>query len=54
MIATLKNGAFGTLEVSKVATGSNDDLTLEIHGEKGSIRFNLMDPNFLEYYSTDV
>ena len=23
---------------------------LEIHGEKGSIKFDLMDPNFLEFY----
>ena len=53
MVATLKNGAYGTLEVSKIVTGSNDDLTLEIHGEKGSVRFNLMDPNFLEYYSLE-
>ena len=53
MIATLKCGAYGTLEVSKIATGSNDDLTFEIHGEKGSIKFNLMDPNFLDYYSTE-
>lgn len=53
MIATLKCGAYGTLEVSKITTGANDDLTLEIHGERGSIRFNLMDPNFLEYYSTE-
>ena len=50
MIATLKNGAVGTLEVSKIATGSNDDFTLEVHGERGSIKFDLMDPNFLEFY----
>lgn len=53
MIATLKCGAYGTIEVSKITTGSNDDLTFEIHGDKGSIKFNLMDPNFLEYYSTE-
>ncbi|MBO5312445.1 MAG: Gfo/Idh/MocA family oxidoreductase [Clostridia bacterium] len=50
MIATLKNGAVGTVEVSKIVTGANDDLTLELHGEKGSIRFSLMDLNFLELY----
>ena len=50
MIATLKNGAHGTIEVSKVATGTNDDLRFEIHGEKGAISFDLMQPNYLEFY----
>ncbi len=50
MLATLKNGAHGTVEVSKITTGANDDLRLEIHGEKGSIAFDLMQPNFLEFY----
>ena len=50
MIATLKNGAVGTFEISKITTGANDDLVLEIHGEKGSIKFDLMDPNFLGFY----
>lgn len=49
-IATLKCGAVGAIEASKIVTGSNDDLLLEIHGDRGSIRFNLMDPNFLEFY----
>ena len=51
MLATLKNGAVGNITVSKITTGSNDDLTLEIHGEQGSIRFDLMNPNFLGFYS---
>lgn len=54
MIGTLENGAIGTLEVSKLTTGANDDLTLEIHGEKGSIKFDLMNPNFLEYYDCNL
>ncbi len=54
MIATLENGAVGTLEVSKITTGANDDFTLEIHGEKGSIKFDLMDPNFLGFYDASA
>ena len=54
MIATLKNGAVGTFEISKITTGANDDLVFEIHGEKGSIKFDLMDPNFLYYYDCTV
>ncbi|MBQ7907631.1 MAG: Gfo/Idh/MocA family oxidoreductase [Clostridia bacterium] len=50
ILATLKNDAACTIEVSKITTGANDDLTLEIHGVEGSLRFNLMDPNFLEVY----
>lgn len=50
MIATLKGGGVGTFEISKITTGANDDLVFEIHGELGSIKFDLMNPNFLEYY----
>ena len=52
MIATLACGAVGTIEVSKIALGANDELTLEIRGEDGSLRFNLMDLNYLEFYSS--
>ena len=54
MLATLKNGAHGTIEVSKITTGANDDLRFEIHGEKGSISFDLMQPNYLEYYDASL
>lgn len=53
MIATLKCGAVGTMTVSKITLGSNDDLKIEINGEKGCIRFDLMNPNFLELYTVD-
>ena len=50
MIAELECGAVGTIEASKIAVGANDDLTLEVYGTDGSIRFNLMDPNYLYFY----
>ena len=53
IIATLKGGAVGTVTVSKITLGSNDDLKIEINGEKGCIRFDLMNPNFLELYTVD-
>ncbi len=53
MIATLENGAHGTIEISKITTGANDDLRFEIHGENGSIAFDLMELNFLDFYSVD-
>ena len=48
----MENGLIGTMEASKVATGANDEIRIEIHGDKGSIRFNSMQPNYLEVYDT--
>jgi len=49
------DGTPGIIEASKIATGSEDELRFEIHGEKGALRFNLMDANWLEFYDqTDV
>ena len=50
MLLRARDGALGTVEASKIATGANDELRVEIHGEKGAMRFNLMDPNWLEVY----
>lgn len=54
MLAKLKNGATGTIRASKIAGGANDDLTFEIYGEKGSLRFSLMQPNFLQFYDNTL
>lgn len=54
MTAVLKNGACGTLTASKLAMGTNDDLHLEIMGEKGALRFSLMEPNWLYYYDASA
>ncbi|MFW6162576.1 MAG: Gfo/Idh/MocA family protein, partial [Planctomycetota bacterium] len=43
-------GALGTIEASRLATGTNDDLTFAIHGAQGALRFDLMDPNWLHAY----
>ena len=48
--AQLKSGAIGTIEANKLATGTNSDLTFEIYGEKGALRFSMMQPNYLEFY----
>lgn len=50
VIARLKNGGLGTVDVSRIAIGTNDDLEIEIYGDKGAIKFNLMDPNYLYFY----
>lgn len=50
MMARLTNGALGSIEASKIATGTEDELRFEIHGDMGGLRFNLMDTNVLEVY----
>ena len=54
MLLRKSDGAFGTLDVSKIATGAEDELRFEIHGRDGAIRFNLMRPNVLEAYDGRV
>lgn len=48
--ARMKDGAIGTIEVSRFATGTLDDLKIEVYGENGAFSFDLMDPNFLYFY----
>ena len=43
-------GAVGTITASKLATGANSDLSIEIYGEKGALKYSLMQPNYLEFY----
>ena len=40
----------GSLEVSRCATGTEDELRMELHGSRGALAFNLMDPNWLHAY----
>jgi predicted dehydrogenase len=54
MLARLRNGALGTLEASKIATGSEDEVRFEIHGSRGALRYNGMDPHHLEVYDATV
>jgi predicted dehydrogenase len=46
----MKNGMIGTVEVSKVMAGTNDDLNYELYGTAGTIRYEMMNPNFLHVY----
>ncbi|NOZ21777.1 MAG: Gfo/Idh/MocA family oxidoreductase [Planctomycetes bacterium] len=52
MTVRMKSGAVGTVESWRLATGTNDEMRFEIHGEMGALRFNLMEPNWL--YAFDV
>ncbi|MBQ3761565.1 MAG: Gfo/Idh/MocA family oxidoreductase [Clostridia bacterium] len=50
----LKNGALGSCEASKIATGTNDELSFEIYADRGSLRFNLMEPGWLYYFDNTL
>ena len=43
-------GAVGTITTSKLTQGANDELTFSVNGERGSLSFSLMDPNYLNFY----
>ncbi len=46
----MASGGRGFIEASRFATGTQDGFTFEIYGENGSLKFNMMDPNFLYAY----
>ncbi len=47
IIFRFKNGALGSADLSRVATGAEDEMRFEIHGQNGALAFNLMQPNEL-------
>ncbi|MCY0899838.1 MAG: Gfo/Idh/MocA family oxidoreductase [Firmicutes bacterium] len=53
VLAHLRNGAVGVFEATRFATGHKNGLQLEIHGERGSLRFNQERMNELEFYSVE-
>ena len=44
----------GVLEATKLANGAEDELSVEISGERGAIRFSLMDSHYLDFFSLDA
>lgn len=53
-LATLENGAIGTIIASKIATGTEDEITLEIRGTKGALRLEPMNLQQLFYYDQNA
>src|SRR5688572_3272493 len=53
-LARFKGGAVASFEASRLATGNQNKNGLEINGDKGSIRFNFEDMNYLEFYDATV
>lgn len=50
LLCVTEGNAHGVISVSKVHQGVNDDLSFEVSGERGAIRFSLMEPNWLYFY----
>ncbi len=53
-LVEFENGAIGTLEATRFATGRKNHNTFEINGSKGSISFNLERLNEIEVYLNDA
>lgn len=53
IMARFANGTFGTFEASRFATGNRNKNTFEINGEKGSLRWDMENMNFLDVYFTE-
>lgn len=49
-LARFAKGAVASFEATRLATGNQNKNGLEINGDKGSIRFNFEDMNYLEFY----
>jgi len=49
-LARFKKGAIASFECSRLATGYKNRNGFEIHGEKGALRFNFEDMNYLDFY----
>ena len=50
----LPGGALGSIEASKIATGANDELTIEVRGDKGALVWDLMQPNYVRFYDNTL
>lgn len=54
LLVRLTGGATGVVEASKLATGTEDEVRVEIHGSRGALRFNGMNPHFLEIFDASA
>ncbi len=50
MMLRLKSGAVGTVDVSKIATGTDDELNLSIYLTGGAIRYSSLTGDYLDVY----
>ncbi len=53
-IARMKNGALATFEATRLSTGYKNANRIEIHGDKGAVRFNFERMNELDFYDATL
>jgi predicted dehydrogenase len=53
-LARMSGGGVASFEAARQATGNQNNNGLEINGEKGAIRFNFEDMNWLEFYDATL
>lgn len=53
-LARFKGGAVASFEATRFATGNQNKNGVEINGEKGSVRFNFEDMNYLDFYDATL
>jgi predicted dehydrogenase len=51
LLARMQSGALGMIEATKLASGTEDELRVEIHGSQGAVAFRGMDPHHLEFHN---
>lgn len=49
-LAEFKNGSIGTFESTRYARGRKNFNTFELNGDRGSVYFDLEDPQYLQYF----
>ncbi|MDB5303265.1 MAG: afr 1 [Phycisphaerales bacterium] len=53
-LARFSRGALASFESTRLATGNQNRNEIEINGDKGAIRFNFEDMNYLEFYDATL
>ena len=54
MMLEMPNGAVGTVTASKITTGAEDELSFELYGDRGAIRWRLMEADYVEFYDNTL
>lgn len=49
LLCEFKDGVIGTIEAGRMVVGASNDMVVEIRGTEGSLRWNLMNANYLYY-----
>jgi len=53
-LTRFSKGAVGSFEATRLATGMQNMNGIEIHGEKGALRFRFEDMNYLEFFDNTI